>query len=61
VGDIEETQTLVSTTYLGRPDKRFLTSTMIHPNNNTVRSVFIIDPNKKLRLTFTYPQHWAQL
>ncbi|PSO54998.1 MAG: peroxiredoxin [Cyanobacteria bacterium QH_8_48_120] len=31
---------------------------MIHPNANntlTVRSVFIIDPNKKLRLTFTYP------
>lgn len=31
---------------------------MIHPNANdtlTVRSVFIIDPNKKLRLTLTYP------
>jgi alkyl hydroperoxide reductase subunit AhpC len=31
---------------------------MIHPNslnNLTVRSVFIIDPNKKLRLTITYP------
>jgi alkyl hydroperoxide reductase subunit AhpC len=31
---------------------------MIHPNslnNLTVRSVFIIDPHKKLRLTFTYP------
>jgi alkyl hydroperoxide reductase subunit AhpC len=31
---------------------------MIHPNslnNLTVRSVFIIDPQKKLRLTFTYP------
>ena len=31
---------------------------MIHPNANamvTVRSVFIIDPNKKLRLTITYP------
>jgi alkyl hydroperoxide reductase subunit AhpC len=31
---------------------------MIHPNANaavTVRSVFVIDPNKKLRLTFTYP------
>ena len=31
---------------------------MIHPNANatlTVRSVFIIDPNKKVRLTITYP------
>jgi alkyl hydroperoxide reductase subunit AhpC len=31
---------------------------MIHPNslvNLTVRSVFIIDPNKKIRLTLTYP------
>jgi alkyl hydroperoxide reductase subunit AhpC len=31
---------------------------MIHPNslnNLTVRSVFIIDPSKKLRLTITYP------
>jgi hypothetical protein len=31
---------------------------MIHPNalnNLTVRSVFIIDPNKKLRLQITYP------
>ena len=31
---------------------------MIHPNASdtlTVRSVFIIDPNKKIRLTLTYP------
>lgn len=31
---------------------------MIHPNslnNLTIRSVFIIDPNKKLRLSITYP------
>jgi thioredoxin-dependent peroxiredoxin len=31
---------------------------MIHPNASdtmTVRSVFIIDPNKKVRLTLTYP------
>jgi len=31
---------------------------MIHPNaatTFTVRSVFVIDPEKKLRLTFTYP------
>jgi len=31
---------------------------MIHPNANdtlTVRSVFIVDPNKKVKLTLTYP------
>ncbi len=31
---------------------------MIHPNANakvTVRTVFVIDPNKKLRLSLTYP------
>ena len=31
---------------------------MIHPNateKSTVRSVFVIDPNKKIRLTLTYP------
>jgi len=31
---------------------------MIHPNSSetvTVRSVFVIDPNKKIRLTITYP------
>ena len=31
---------------------------MIHPNasdTTTVRSVFVIDPNKKVRLTITYP------
>ena len=31
---------------------------MIHPNANdtlTVRSVFVIDPNNKVRLTITYP------
>jgi len=31
---------------------------MVHPQANdtfTVRSVFVIDPNKKVRLTLTYP------
>jgi alkyl hydroperoxide reductase subunit AhpC len=31
---------------------------MIHPNslnNLTIRTVFVIDPQKKLRLTITYP------
>jgi len=33
-------------------------ASMIHPNANakvTVRTVFVIDPNRKLRLTITYP------
>ncbi len=33
---------------------------MIHPNESSteaVRSVFIIDPNKKIRLTMTYPMN----
>jgi hypothetical protein len=33
---------------------------MIHPNESTtaaVRSVFIIDPDKKIRLTMTYPMN----
>ena len=32
---------------------------MIHPAHDelyTVRTVFVIDPNKKIRLTITYPQ-----
>ncbi len=32
---------------------------MIHPQHDelyTVRTVFVIDPRKKIRLTFTYPQ-----
>jgi len=32
--------------------------TMIHPNADpkvTVRAVYLIDPNKKIRATFTYP------
>jgi alkyl hydroperoxide reductase subunit AhpC len=34
------------------------TQNLIHPNANdtlTVRSLFVIDPNKKIRLTITYP------
>lgn len=60
IGDIEETQK-VSLNYpiLADPDKKVSDLyEMIHPNANntfTVRSVFIVDPQKKLRLTFTYP------
>ena len=59
-GDIEETQgTKLNYPILADPDRKVSTLYgMIHPNANdtlTVRSVFIIDPNKKVRLTLTYP------
>ncbi len=60
VSDIEETQqTTLNYPILADPDRKVSNLyDMIHPNANdtlTVRSVFIIDPNKKLRLTLTYP------
>jgi alkyl hydroperoxide reductase subunit AhpC len=60
VGDIEETQnTKVNFPILGDPDKKVANLyDMIHPNANdtlTVRSVFIIDPKKKIRTIITYP------
>lgn len=60
VGDINETQkTTVNYPILADVDKKVSNLyDMIHPNslnNLTVRSVFIIDSEKKLRLTFTYP------
>jgi alkyl hydroperoxide reductase subunit AhpC len=60
IGDIDETQnTTVNYPILADPDKKVSDLYgMIHPNANakvTVRSVFVIDPNKKLRLTITYP------
>lgn len=60
VGDIAETQgTAVNFPILGDPDKKVSNLyDMIHPNANntlTVRSVFIVDPQKKLRLILTYP------
>ena len=60
VGDIQETQgQAVSYPILGDPDRKVATLyDMIHPKANdtfTVRSVFIIDPNKKIRLILTYP------
>jgi GTP-binding protein HflX len=58
--DINETQnTAVDYPILADEDKKVSDLYgMIHPNalnNLTVRSVFIIDPNKKLRLQITYP------
>ena len=60
IGDINETQhTTVDYPILADADKKVSDLyDMIHPNalnNLTVRSVFIIDPNKKLRLQITYP------
>lgn len=60
VKDIEETQGVhMNYPLLADADKSVSDLyRMIHPNANdtlTVRSVFIIDPNKKLRLTLTYP------
>ena len=60
IGDINETQsTTVNYPILADVDKKVSDLyDMIHPNslnNLTVRSVFIIDSEKKLRLTLTYP------
>lgn len=60
VGDIAETQgTAINYPILADTDRKVSDLyDMIHPNANdtlTVRSVFIIDPNKKLRLSLTYP------
>ncbi|HLW71318.1 MAG TPA: peroxiredoxin [Candidatus Binataceae bacterium] len=61
VGDIEETQrTKMNFPILGDADKKVATLyEMIHPDlsdTTTVRSVFVIDPKKKIRLMITYPQ-----
>ena len=58
--DIEETQgTALNFPLLADADRRVSNLYgMIHPNADntlTVRSVFIIDSNKKIRLTLTYP------
>ena len=60
INDINETQnTKVNFPLLGDKDRKVSNLyDMIHPNANnnlTVRSVFIIDPQKKIRATITYP------
>ena len=60
INDINETQgTTVNFPIIADPDRKVSQLyDMIHPNANatlTVRSVFVIDPNKKIRLTITYP------
>ena len=59
-GDIEETQgSALNFPLLADADRTVANLYgMIHPNADntlTVRSVFVIDPNKKIRLTITYP------
>jgi len=58
--DIEETQgARVNFPMIGDPDRSVADLFgMIHPNANdtqTVRSVFVIGPDKKVKLTLTYP------
>ena len=60
IEDINETQdTTVSFPIIADPDRRVADLyDMIHPNaldSLTVRSVFVIGPDKKVKLTLTYP------
>ena len=60
IDDINETQdTRVNFPIIADADRKVSELyDLIHPNANdtlTVRSLFIIDPNKKVRLIFTYP------
>ena len=59
-GDIEETQgTALNFPLIGDPERKVADLyDMIHPNADntlTVRSVFVIGPDKKVKLTLTYP------
>ena len=58
--DIEETQgTAVNFPMIGDPERKVADLyDMIHPNANdtlTVRSVFVVGPDNKVKLTLTYP------
>jgi alkyl hydroperoxide reductase subunit AhpC len=60
INDINETQqTTVNFPIIADPEKKVANLyDMIHPNalnNLTVRSVFVIGPDKKVKLTLTYP------
>ena len=60
VNDINETQgCTVNYPIIADPDKKIAEMyDMIHPNalnNLTVRSVFVVGPDKKVKLTLTYP------
>ena len=60
IGDIEETQKAkMNFPIIGDPERKVASLYgMIHPNASdtlTVRSVFFIDPNRKVRAMITYP------
>ena len=60
IGDINETQnTIVNYPIIADPDRKVSNLyDMIHPNADdtlTVRSVFVIGPDKKVKLSITYP------
>ena len=60
VKDINETQnTILNFPIIADPERKVADAyDMIHPNSNetfTVRSVFIIGPDKKIKLIITYP------
>ena len=60
INDINETQnTVMNFPLIADPDREVANSyDMIHPNaldNLTVRSVFVIGPDKKIKLMLTYP------
>jgi alkyl hydroperoxide reductase subunit AhpC len=60
IKDINETQqTTMNYPVVADHDRKVaMLYDMVHPNaetTQTVRSVFIVDPNKKIRLTLTYP------
>lgn len=60
IKDIEETQNVTMNFPIIADEDRKVSELyeMIHPNASTkvtVRSVFVIDPNKKVKLTLTYP------
>lgn len=60
ITDIEETQdTVVGFPIIADEDRTVATLyDMIHPNASTtatVRTLFVVDPNKKVRLSLTYP------
>lgn len=60
IKDIEETQNVKMNFPIIADESREVSALyyMIHPNADpkvTVRAVYIIDPNKKIRATFTYP------
>lgn len=60
IGDIEETQNChMNFPLIADPDRKIAgLYDMIHPNASetvTVRSVFVVGPDKKVKLTLTYP------